>query len=79
MSQRYGCARALAGVFLFLAGSLAVHAAERLTIAAARPDGGCSAAAFGFAAEAAFSPRRRAGFGGANSAGLVREAGISKI
>jgi MucB/RseB N-terminal domain len=43
MSQRYGCARALAGVFLFLAGSLAVHAAERLTIAAARPDGGCPA------------------------------------
>ncbi len=43
MSRRYGCARVLAGVFLFLTGSLALRAAERLTIAAERADRSCPA------------------------------------
>ncbi len=43
MRQRYGHARALAGVLLFLTGSLSAHAAERLTIAAERADGACPA------------------------------------
>jgi hypothetical protein len=41
MRRRYGYARALAGVFLFLAAAIAP--AERLTIAAERGDGGCAA------------------------------------
>ena len=44
MSRRYGCARVLAGVFIFLAGSVAVRGAERLTIAAQRADGACPTA-----------------------------------
>ena len=38
----YRSARALAGVFLFLAATAAVPAAERLTIAAERADGACA-------------------------------------